>query len=268
MKTRVETINAERAKHYLNLNRNNRPVTESKVNQYFTEIQNGKWKEDTGEAIKISKQGFIIDGQHRLLALSKTEKSLNFLIVYDLDASVFDVLDTGKNRGASDVFALNNIPNYNRTSSIIREYVSFKDNKYYKTSAKDNFKVTNASLLSVYKSDSKHFDSISNHSAVLYHSFNKIISATNLGSFYLLFNESDQVKCDDFFDQLSGRKINTNNSISVLKNTLIKDKISIKKITPRTRYAYIIKTWNAFILNKDIRILKYDDNIEKFPTIL
>ena len=86
MKTRVETINAERAKHYLNLNRNNRPVTESKVNQYFTEIQNGKWKEDTGEAIKISKQGFIIDGQHRLLALSKTKIEVRqmflLLIIY------------------------------------------------------------------------------------------------------------------------------------------------------------------------------------------
>ena len=268
MKTRIEKIDKSRAEYYLSLNRNNRPVTENKVSQYLSEIENGKWKENTGEAIKISKEGFLIDGQHRLMALSKSSKSLNFLVVYDLETSVFDVLDTGKNRGASDVFALNNVPNYNRTAAIIREYVSFKDNRYYKVNSKDTSKVTNASLLSVYKSDSIHFDTISNHSAVLYHSFNKIISATNLGSFYLLFSKSDNVKCNEFFNQLCGRSLTDNKSIALLKNTLIKDKLSIKKMKPKTRYAYIIKTWNSFILNKEIKILKYDENNDAFPVII
>jgi hypothetical protein len=268
MKTRIETIDSEKATHYLSLNKKNRPITESKVNQYLSEINNGKWKEDTGEAIKISKEGFLIDGQHRLTALSRSNKSINFLIVYDLDISIFDVLDTGKNRGASDVFALNNIPNYNRTAAIIREYVSFKDNRYYKSVAKDSIKFTNASLLSEYKTRPNYYDDLSNHSATLYHSFNKIISATNIGSFYLLFSNSNQEKCDDFFNQLCGKTLVTNKSISILKNFLIKDKLAIKKAPVKTRYAYIIKTWNNFMLDKDIKILKYDDNIEDFPSAI
>jgi len=268
MKTRIETINAERANYYLSLNRNNRPITQTKVAQYISEIENGKWKEDTGEAIKVSKEGFLIDGQHRLTALSKTNKSINFLVVYDLESSVFDVLDTGKNRGASDVFALNKVPNYNRTASIIREYVSFKSGKFYSTTSRDNIKLTNASLLSFYKENSEYIDIVSNHAAVLYISFNKIISATNIGSFYILFSDSNIDKSDEFFNQLCGKKINTNKSISVLKNFLIKDRISVKKVSPKIKYAFIIKTWNAFITGKDLKILKYDDNLENFPTIL
>jgi hypothetical protein len=268
MKTRIETINAERANYYLSLNRNNRPVTSQKVAQYLSEIESGDWKENTGEAIKISKQGFLIDGQHRLIAVSKSSKSINFLVVYDLDASVFDVLDTGKNRGASDVFALNNIPNYNRTAAIVREYAAFKDGRFYKTVSKDSSKFTNASLLRAYKERSLYYDKVSNRSASLYHSFNKILSATNIGSFYLLFSESNQTKCDDFFNQLCGNNIVDNKSILTLRNFLIKDRISIKKAPSKIRYAYMIKTWNSFILNKEIKVLKYDTNIEQFPKII
>jgi hypothetical protein len=268
MKTRIELIGSERANHYLSLNRNNRPVTNSKVSQYLSEMKNGQWKENTGESIKISKEGFLIDGQHRLLAVSKSNQSVNFLVVYDLESSVFDVLDTGKVRGASDVFALNNIPNYNRTAAIMREYLSFKDGRYYKTVSSDSNKFTNASILNAYKERADYYDKISNRSGTLYMSFNKILSATNIGSFYLLFSESNQTMCEDFFNQLCGNILITNKSISVLKNFLIKDKLSIKKVPTKTRYAYIIKTWNNFILNKDIKILKYDANIEQFPRVI
>jgi hypothetical protein len=268
MKTRIETIDKTRAEYYLSLNRNNRPVTEKKVSQYLSEIEKGQWKENTGEAIKISKEGFLIDGQHRLLALSKSSKSLSFLVVYDLETSVFDVLDTGKNRTASDVFSLNNITNCKKTAAIIREYVSFKDNRFYRVDTMDTSKVTNASLLAVYESNAEYFDKVTNKSALLYLSFNKIISSTNIGSFYMLFAESDAVKCDDFFDQLCGRKLTYNKSISVLKNTLIKDKLSLKKMKSKTKYAYLIKTWNAFILNKEIKLLRYDEKNDLFPAIL
>ena len=56
MKTKIETIGKERALQYLQLNKNNRPVSTKRVAQYLADIEAGKWKSDTGEAIKISKK--------------------------------------------------------------------------------------------------------------------------------------------------------------------------------------------------------------------
>jgi hypothetical protein len=268
MKTRIEVIGKERADYYLSVNINNRPVDKKKVDQFVSELINGNWKSNTGEAIKVSTKGFLLDGQHRMISVSLTGIPITMLVVYDLEESIFDVLDTGKPRGACDVFALNNVPNYKRTAAIIREYNSFKSGKYYSGSSKDVVKNTNASLLSEYKKNYIIYDKVSVESNKLYGSFNRVLSTTNIGSFYLLFSNRDIEKCESFFNQLCGSESLTNKSVLTLKNFLIRDKISLKKISPKIKYAFIIKTWNAFVLDRELKILKYDDNVEKFPVIL
>ena len=268
MKTRIEVIGKERADYYLSVNKNNRPVNKKKVHQFANELLAGKWKSNTGEAIKVSTKGFLLDGQHRMLAISSTSISVVMLVVYDLEESIFDVLDTGKPRGAADVFSLNNVPNHNRTVSIIREYVSFKSGKYYLATASDTIDNTNSALLIEYKKNPVMYDDLSNKSARFYFSFNKILSATNIGSFYLMFSNQDSEKCERFFNQLCGSEIVTNQSILTLKNFLIRDKLSLKKVSSKIKYAFIIKTWNAFVLGKEMKLLKYDEKTEKFPVIL
>jgi hypothetical protein len=61
---------------------------------------NNKWKQDTGECIKISKTGRILDGQHRLKAVILSNCSIYFYVATNIDDSVFDVLDTGKARNS------------------------------------------------------------------------------------------------------------------------------------------------------------------------
>jgi hypothetical protein len=77
------------------------------VNRYAQDILAGRWKEDTGEVIKVSKSGIVLDGQHRLYAIVKANTPIFLHIAYGIDDSVSDVLDTGSVRSASDVFKLN-----------------------------------------------------------------------------------------------------------------------------------------------------------------
>jgi hypothetical protein len=103
-----ELITPSRAKELLEANINNRRVKDEVVNRYAQDILAGRWKEDTGEVIKISKSGIVLDGQHRLYAIIKANTPIFLHIVYGIDDSVSDVLDTGSVRSASDVFKLNN----------------------------------------------------------------------------------------------------------------------------------------------------------------
>jgi hypothetical protein len=268
MKTRVELIGKERAEYYLSLNRKNRPIKINRVQQYINEINNGSWKENTGESIKISNKGFLIDGQHRLTAISKTDKFINFLVVYDLEESIFDVLDSGRVRGATDVFALEGVKNYVGTSSIIRSYLSFKNGSYYDSTATANIKFTNASLLTEYKKNPLFYDNITLISKRYRESFNSVLEVKTIGALFILFGESSEQLRDIFFDEFLGSLNSNNKSILMLKNVLIKDKVSNKKLTPKVKIAYIIKTWNAYVLQKDIKCLKFDDKKDSFPVII
>ena len=62
--------------------------------------------EMTGDTVKISKKGILLDGQHRLEASVKAKQPILTHVVFGLDDDVFDVLDQGKKRTPSDILSL------------------------------------------------------------------------------------------------------------------------------------------------------------------
>src|SRR5215469_10043868 len=90
-------ITPERAAKLLESNTHNRGDKEKKVNQYAQDMLNGKWRLN-GEAIKISKSGFIADGQNRLMACVKAGVAFETLIVFNVDDEAQEVMDTGAAR--------------------------------------------------------------------------------------------------------------------------------------------------------------------------
>lgn len=63
----VETITPDRAKQLLEMNTRNRNVLHSNLDILTEEIRKGRFVAN-GDAIRIAKDGTILDGQHRLLA--------------------------------------------------------------------------------------------------------------------------------------------------------------------------------------------------------
>ncbi len=60
----------------------------------------------TGDTIKFSKSGRLLDGQHRLKACEKQGAPIVSHFVFGLDDEIFDVLDQGKRRTPSDILGL------------------------------------------------------------------------------------------------------------------------------------------------------------------
>jgi len=81
---KVETITPEIAKTMLGENVNNRRISRDNVNLFAREIRNGEWRFN-GEAIKFGKDGRLLDGQHRLLAVIAADKPLTTLVIRGLE---------------------------------------------------------------------------------------------------------------------------------------------------------------------------------------
>ena len=69
---KIVDITPEMAREYLEKNSHNRRLSERSVRNLATAIKNGEWQVN-GEAIKVDKEGNLLDGQHRLSAIEKRD---------------------------------------------------------------------------------------------------------------------------------------------------------------------------------------------------
>src|SRR5439155_25117462 len=101
----VVDVDPATASAWLQRNLHNRHLREEAVSSMARDMAAGRWQY-TGEAVKFSKAGNLLDGQHRLAAVVKSETTIPILVVPGLPDSAQEVIDTGAKRTASDVLYL------------------------------------------------------------------------------------------------------------------------------------------------------------------
>ena len=256
------------ANEYLQANVKNRRVKEPVVLRYAQEMKKGNWKEDTAEVIKISKSGIVLDGQHRLLAVVKSNIPIYFHIAFDVEDAVFDVLDTGSPRNASDIFKIQGIKNDSTAPSTIAFWHAlFNDGLVH--GMQKNRRLTNAEILIEYNKRPNTWQTIMTRANVWYHAFSKVLSPSFIGGFYAVIKEMRPDVSDSFMSQLCSGMDIENNAIALLRQKLISDKISMRKMSPNIKLALVIKTWNYFIQgNTKVKILKYCPENDEYPKLV
>lgn len=254
------------AKQMLEANTSNRRLRENVVMQYANDMISDRWKENTAEMIKVSETGVILDGQHRLHGVIKANKPIYFYIATNLPDEVFDVLDTGSRRNASDVFMVQGIKNQNLIPSMISMYNLLVLGKRYGIGKHD--KATNAMLLEQYYKEETFWQNVARQSGNWYMAFAKILPTSYIGGFYAYFHKLNNEKAEEFFKQLTTGIDVENNTILLLRNKLMQDKMSPRKMPQTLKMALIIKTWNYYIKGQEPKLLKYDTVNEEFPVAL
>jgi hypothetical protein len=105
METKQVTVTPEMAKLLLKQNSNNRRLTQANVDFLASQIVRGDWKL-THQGIAVSESGRLLDGQHRLAAVIKAGVPAQMMLTAGLPDDIFDVLDIGRARRASDVLSI------------------------------------------------------------------------------------------------------------------------------------------------------------------
>lgn len=107
-KIKVELVNVtpELATQILELNKHNRNVTQTKVDQIAADMTDGRFKFN-GMPIVIDDQPDLSDGQHRLLGVVKSGVTVPMLLVTGVAKDVTDTIDTlCKPRTVSDILKM------------------------------------------------------------------------------------------------------------------------------------------------------------------
>lgn len=245
---------------YLNRNKNNRKINTKIVAKYAADIKNNKWKEDTGELIKISTDGNLIDGQHRLSAIVEAKKSIFLHIAFDVSPDVFDILDTGKPRSAADVFHMQGVNYSTQLPSMISTFLRLESGKF------PNREIfTNQRVYSEYLDNSAYWDSLAIKTYSFYLSFSKILPPSVIGGVYAHIDKNKNKEMQEgFIKQLCTGVDIKNKTMITLRNVLISDKMKKRnKMNNTEKVSLIIRAWNAFIVGRELKRLSVTSS--KFP---
>ena len=119
------TVTPDLAQEWLGHNTRNRGLKNSKIEQYARDIAGGRWRV-TGEAIKFSAAGRLLDGQNRLHAVIRADKPISTLVVFGVRDEAQDVMDSGAARTAADALAMAGVKNSARVASAARIALSIE----------------------------------------------------------------------------------------------------------------------------------------------
>lgn len=122
-------------------NVNNRTMRQYVVEAYARDMVNGNWTY-TGDAIRLDKDGNVLDGQHRLAAVVLANKAFYTKVIKGLPANARSAIDTGVPRNAADVFRMEGGKYHRDRAAVLRQWSIVKQNYEHEVPVNTTRKIT------------------------------------------------------------------------------------------------------------------------------
>jgi hypothetical protein len=220
----------------------------------------GRWSFN-GDSIRISDDGVILDGQHRLQAIVLSGIAQRYVIVDGLPSESFHTIDRGKKRTTADSLAILGEKNVGALAAALRVIAMLEDKSV----------TWNGGPIST----GKQMDVLSAHPGVRH--WCSIFSTSGLRSKFdssicscaTLFAEKyGNDKIEMFMTQLShGESLAKTDPAYVLRERAIANRTSFSKIPKIAMLAIQIKGFKAFVDGRAVTRLTFQPGKEQFPYI-
>lgn len=240
----IITVTPQMAEEMLAKNVKNRSVSYGLVDAYARDMRNGDWQ-FTGEALKFSVDGHLIDGQHRLLACVKADVPFKTLVIYDLESRAQEVIDTGRGRTVADALHLAGYANASRTAGACRFMMNIK-NGYNKC------KISASEMLHVFERHPGINDS-ANMVGGTYGMSQALLTAIHYIGKGILDMEA---LANEFVTIFQTGNSYDGCAAQVWRERLMKMKAAHTPITHTYMFHGSIHAWNLFAKSQDIKIFR------------
>lgn len=252
-----ELITPAYAKELLKNNTCNRNPKKVHINNLAYQMIQGQWLYN-GEPIIIAKDGTILDGQHRLLAVIESGVTIEVVIIRDIDNSVMHTIDSGVARTSADALKMKGYENSTGLAKVTRSIIQFRRKQTIRESRSRDQNISNKDILEFIEKEPKVLNSFSNARAEHNYSANKILSKSEITFLWYIFKDIDEEKTNIFFDKLfDGINISKDDVVLHLRNRLIADRINKNsKINYSIKMKLIFKAWDKFYKNEKCKVLK------------
>lgn len=258
-------MTATLAEKILDRNTMNRPLRPGRAERYARDMRAGRWTMN-GATIVISRDGQLLDGQHRLWAVVEAAKdnpkfTIEMLVVEGIDASTFPTIDTGWNRKSTDVFAIAGSKN-NTTLTAALRWLWWYEQKPRPARPSD-ITVTHAELLAFFEGNPDFADA----AAVVGSTKNarRIVTQSVLCFAYAMAARIDASRAGAWLSLVNtGEGLDHKHPVLQLRERLLANKLAAAKLPALDVCALTVKSWNQFVTGKRTATLRWATT-EPFP---
>lgn len=259
MRCEVVSVTPQVAYEWMKKNARNRPVSDATVERYAESMKGGDWPL-TGDPIRFSKEGKLIDGQHRLLACILANKPFTTLVVRGLHQNVFNKIDQGNKRTVAHAFGRDGKKHYATLAGAVRVVWCLETTG----SARQGPRLTVDEAFAVLQRYPR-LEVICDRVRQLYTAASPITPSEAAG-YWGYTQQFHGSKADEFWSRiLTGEDCQKGSAALLLRKSLIEAAIGGRQLGHTARNTYMIKAFNAHITGKVPRLLKWnatDDSVE------
>lgn len=209
--------------------------------------------------------GILLDGQHRLQACIDSGVTIISNVVRGIKESAFYTIDQGSNRTSADIFAIEQIPNYAKVSSCCSFYVRMHHGLVFSNNRASlkSMRISKKDLLDLYKDNKELIVWAQALSSRCYDKLHLLAESEIGGIICFLAKDRNHKKdvIEAFFIKLFSNDLSSS-SIVVLRNKLINNLASSKRMTLEHKLSIIAKSWNAYMSGKQLKILSWNKDNE------
>lgn len=271
IKTEIIQITPALAQTMLDSNTHNRHIDDQRVYQYANAMKRGEWMLN-GDSIVFSNSGVLLDGQHRLLAVIKSKRSIRTLVVRGVPDVAQETMDQNKKRSLNDMLKLRGEKNTaTLASSLILVHAYATTGVLYSGAVHPT--PSPQQLMHYLEKLTAEQKDLRNYQHPPYSTQLKELTTPSLSAaLFYLFSLADEYDAREFLRLLAtGDGIGEGNPIYTCRSRLLAEARKPQgRIIPTVRAALTVKAWNAWQDGRTMHSLRWaggGGRAEDFPVI-
>lgn len=226
----------------------------------------GQW-DFNGEPIIIDENGVLVDGQHRLRALTIANATLDMVVTEGVSATAFKTVDIGKKRTGADALSTFN-EKYRKyapvISAAVHVIICFSQAGVWKNIGNER-RPTHGELIDFIQENKGLLRSV--EFVMGLSGARSLAPASALAALHYLFGKKDMDLCERFFNKLNtGENMKAGDPILKLRMRLMEMKSAGGVFRAQEVIPIMCLTWQYLREGKEVERLKI--HAEYLPTII
>lgn len=249
--TSIIIVTPEMALRWLQKNTNNRPVSRITVERYKRDMLAGLWQ-FTNAGVAFDVNGDLIDGQHRLLAISELPigNGIALNVTRGLAPEARFFIDQGRKRTSGQQLAMAGNRNYNHTASGVRLFLIWQTGILFRDTKQAQL-ITSPQIQDWVKSNEALVELANQSQRDLVKSD---ASPSVARAAFFAFASIDPCDAALFFSKLhSGAGLNEGDPILALSQRLAMDRRNARRRTEREQLGMLVVIWNAWRMGRKLK---------------
>lgn len=207
------------------------------------DMAKGKWKLN-GATIVLADDGFIIDGQHRIKAISDAEIPQLCIIVEGIKPDVMDTIDAGRKRSTEHYLQIYGKAYESQSANVVKAKLNLDNNQLSLGQCNVRAKITNTMIVEEFESKKYAYAEATKFAKLISKGSNRVLKVGEVGGIYMHLIETlgyEKTYVEDFFKKLMNPDLTATSIFSTTVKNLSKD--TCQNIERIMHYINCFNTW-------------------------